>query len=154
METYEPLWKLIEVKIQNREIVCSEEVVREIKDHRHVEFQNWFKQNKSIMGIENTTEVVRFAAKILNEHQEVLFQRPRNGADAFVIALAKVHGLIVISEEVEITAEQLKSGKCPSIPNLCKEYNVECVNVFGFCRVEGYQLGPIPITASQESSES
>jgi len=57
----------------------------------------------------------------------------RNGADPFVIALARVRGGVVVTEETA-------SGNIqkPRIPDVCDAINVPWVNLIGFVTAQGW----------------
>lgn len=143
VEHYKPLWEYIEQKLKSREVIASEEVYREIKDHSDNGFQKWLKENKQAFFVDNNDKIIEFASKIINENPRIYFVKKSNGADPFTISVAKVYNLTVITEERPMSDKQLNDGACPTIPNLCDSYGVECVDVLGFCANEGFQLGPV-----------
>ena len=53
----------------------------------------------------------------------------KNYADPFVIALAKAHNLIVVTDELKHPI---------SIPKACELLDVECINFLGFLRKEEF----------------
>lgn len=57
--------------------------------------------------------------------------KSRNRADAFVIALAKVEGLAVVTEERGGTPDR------PRIPLICEHFKVPCINTLEFIRETG-----------------
>lgn len=134
-----PLWQQFSTHIEQRVITSVEEVYLEIKDFNNEQFQKWLRPHKSMLFIENDNRVTQLAAKILNDHPEILFQKNKNnGGDAFLVAAAIVYDLTVITEESKVSVNRLKSGECPRIPNLCEEYGAKpAVNILGYCEHEG-----------------
>jgi len=57
------------------------------------------------------------------------------GADPFVIALAKVEDLIVVTGE-RATNNLAK----PKIPDVCNDMGIECINILDLMRREGWQF--------------
>jgi hypothetical protein len=60
-------------------------------------------------------------------------------ADAYVIALARLRGGIVVSQETSAT-EKRKAPKDHYIPDVCRELGVSCINLLGLMRREGWIL--------------
>lgn len=60
-------------------------------------------------------------------------------ADAYVIALARLRGGIVVSQETS-AAEKRKAPKDHYIPDVCRELGVPCINLLGLMRREGWVL--------------
>lgn len=64
-------------------------------------------------------------------------------ADGWLIACAKAEGLIVVTDEL-YDAEIKKRVK---IPNVCRQFGVECINTFEMLRQLGVQFVERPIKA-------
>jgi hypothetical protein len=60
--------------------------------------------------------------------------KEKSSADPFVIALAKVHGYTVITEETGI-------GSLGKIPGVCNAMKVECINLMQLIDAEDWVLG-------------
>jgi hypothetical protein len=61
-------------------------------------------------------------------------------ADAYVIALARLHkDGIVVSQETS-AAEKRNPKKAHYIPDVCRELGVPCINLLGLMRREGWKL--------------
>jgi len=99
--------------------------------------------HKGNLYVEDDTMVTDLATKILNKHPEILFHKSKkNGADAFLVATAKIYGLTVISEEVRESEANLRNGACVKIPNLCDEQNIDCYSILDYCAKEDIKLVP------------
>lgn len=57
----------------------------------------------------------------------------RSGGDPFLIALARIHGHIVVTEEM-----LSNSSKKPKIPNVCVAYGIECITFLDLILREGW----------------
>lgn len=74
------------------------------------------------------------AQDILHNYPRLLDTRKnRSGADPFVIALARVNGLIVVSQEPATN----KPDK-PNIPDVCKGLHVDCYTWLDLLDKEGW----------------
>lgn len=60
-------------------------------------------------------------------------------ADAYVIALARLRGGIVITQETP-AAEKRNPKRSHFIPDVCREMGVPCFNLLGLMRREGWTL--------------
>ena len=93
------------------------------------------------MKVPRTTPVVPLdedlqdaAAEILSNFPKLVDDRPHKGqADPFVIALARIRGATVVTEE-GVTG----SAKRPKIPFVCGHYGVACINLVGLMRAEDW----------------
>lgn len=142
-DIYDKLWKHMEAQISNRIITSTEEAFRELKESNDPKFQKWLEAHKGYLYVEDDIPVINLATKILNAHPEILFHKgKKNGADAFLVATAKVYGISVISEEIRESEANLRNGACVKIPNLCDEQKVDCYTILDYCKKEGIKLGP------------
>ncbi len=57
-----------------------------------------------------------------------------NSADPFMVALARVHGLMAV------TQERPNSGR-PHIPDVCGTYQIACCDLLGLMRQESFAFG-------------
>lgn len=141
-DLYGNLWDYMVTQISNGMITSTEEVYRELKESNDPKFLKWLDTHKGHLYVEDDMKVIILATQILQRHPEILFQKgKKNGADAFVVATAKVYGLAVISEETRESEANLKSGACVKVPNLCDEENVKCYSILEYCVKEGIKLG-------------
>lgn len=60
-------------------------------------------------------------------------------ADAYVIALAKQHGGIVVTQETS-AAEKRNPKRTHYIPDVCRELGIPCISLLGMMRREGWTL--------------
>lgn len=58
-------------------------------------------------------------------------------ADAYVIALAKMHSGIVVTQETS-AAEKRNPRRTHFIPDVCRELGIPCINLLGLMRREGW----------------
>ena len=60
-------------------------------------------------------------------------------ADAYVVALARLRGGIVVTQETP-AAEKSKPKRSHFIPDVCRELGVPCISLLGLMRREGWTL--------------
>jgi hypothetical protein len=122
-------WVKFEALIDDGVVVCSSEVLDEL-ERQSDEPLAWLKERKHMIR-ELTPEVIQAATVLVNEHPILKAGSTKNQADPFVVALAQVEDLVVISDEQpDAKAKQIK------IPNLCEKIGLEHVDLFGFARRE------------------
>lgn len=123
---------------ESQEGIATELIEHELskKDDR---CHKWFKQN-NLTGffVELTDSVQNAVLDILknpNYQRLVEDRKGTYGADPFVIALAKVEDLIVVTGE-RATNNLAK----PKIPDVCNDMGIECINILDLMRREGWQF--------------
>lgn len=60
-------------------------------------------------------------------------------ADAYVIALARLKGGVVVSQETS-ASEKRNPGKKHYIPDVCRDLGVPCINLLGLMRREAWKF--------------
>lgn len=129
---YKKLWEKIEKSIQNKEIVTCSEIFDEVQDKSISEWLNSYGCVKIPIDDLIQNNVIR----IVNEHPKmIVFTGGKGGSssgDAFLIATAMSYKLTVITEE---NADNLKK-----IPQICKSYGVNCVNLTELSEKEGWEF--------------
>lgn len=99
----------------------------------------WFKENNlDDFFVELNDDVQKAVANMMkNENYQRLVEDRKGvfGADPFVIALAKVENLIVV------TGERANNNIAkPKIPDVCADMGIECINILDFMRKEKWQF--------------
>jgi len=134
-EHFPSLWKNFDGMVEAGLITSTREAFRELEDFGGDSF-DWTKANEKIFTIPDAAEgamvvkiysVPHFQA---NMEKQKLLKGGRN-ADPFLIARAAVLGGTVL------TMEQLKENSA-KIPNICKYFNIPCVDLRGFMVKEGW----------------
>jgi Domain of unknown function (DUF4411) len=98
-----------------------------------------FKEN-NLTGffVELTDSVQNAVTDILknpNYQRLVEDRKGTYGADPFVIALAKVEDLIVVTGE-----RATNNLNKPKIPDVCNDMGIECINILDLMRREGWRF--------------
>jgi hypothetical protein len=83
-----------------------------------------------------TAEIQIEGAAIAAKYPDLMDQKAAyESADAYVIALAKLNGGIVVSQETSVQ-EKRKPPKAYYIPDVCRDLGVACINLLGLMRRE------------------
>lgn len=126
-------WEDLESLIENGDLRVIDEVYEEIKRKEDKLFA-WVKVRPSLI-VELDEEVQAAVTEILASHRYLVEEkRGRSGGDPFVIALAKVRGLTVVTEERMSPSPARK----PKIPDVCSAYAIRCINVLDLIRENGW----------------
>lgn len=137
-DTFPSFWERFKVLIKSGSGIAVELIEHEISkkdDGCH----KWFTQNNlNEFFIELTAAVQTEVSAILQNpnYQRLVEERKGTyGADPFVIALAKVEDLIVVTGE-RATNNIAK----PKIPDVCNDMGIECINILDLMRREGWRF--------------
>ncbi|MFG2738649.1 DUF4411 family protein [Streptomyces chartreusis] len=138
-DTYPPrrfkgFWERYEELIDSGRAFAVDEVAIELK-RRDDELAEWIKLHPSLfVPLEADIQLATIEALRLCERM-VGNIRGRNGADPFVIGLAKARGLTVVTME-----KATNSLKRPKIPDVCNEMGVPCIDVIGLMDREQWEF--------------
>lgn len=128
---FKSVWNGLDQLVGSGEMISTREVWNELeRGSPHPHTQPWFKAHHNMFKVPQAEEL-RFVASIFSVshfHALIGTKQRLNGtpvADPFVIALAKVRGGTVVTEE-EFKPNAAK------IPNVCDHFNVQCINLETF----------------------
>jgi len=138
-ERYKPnrfpkLWEQLDQLITDGRLVSSSLVLRECSKQRSEELHAWLKPREAMFlvpdeGVQGQVD------HIVNTYTGLVAAgKEKFQADPFVIALAKVNGHTVITEETGPTS-------LSKIPGVCNAMKVECVNLMQLIDEEDWVLG-------------
>jgi hypothetical protein len=127
-DVFPALWQNLDELIGLGHAVAPEEVMNELEAKEDALFA-WVKQRRDhlFVGLDEaqmvaTTEILDAFPRLVGELAD------RNRADPFVIALARVRGLVVVSEERGGTVER------PRIPLVCDHFGVRTMSPLAWIR--------------------
>ncbi|MCY3947009.1 MAG: DUF4411 family protein [Anaerolineaceae bacterium] len=135
LDVFPRIWEGLSEAIERGIVVAQVTVIKEI-GLQDDELLQWVKQQSGLEFPFDET-VQRVAGDIQNKHPKLVRPNSRIGADPFVIALAKQHDLVVVSEEELTTSPSKNKGK---IPYVCDDYGIPHVNFLGFMRDMGWRF--------------
>lgn len=126
LDVFPSFWTTFDKLIEDGEVGSPSVVLVELSK-KDDELHKWAKARKGLFWpLEE--DIQRAASEILKRFPKMMEEgRDRNTADPFVIAMAKVCGLTVV------TTERSKPTK-PKIPDVCLEYGIPLLNVVGLLR--------------------
>lgn len=145
IDVFPTLWKNVETLIEKEFLVSHKEVLKEISIMDD-SLKKWAKKQKKFFKEldEKQMEIVR---QILKKYPSLAkSDNETAAADPFVIALAVEMGsnpqktlLQTVKGRIIVTEEKLRGNKV-RIPFVCKDYNIECIDIIEMCRVEGWKF--------------
>lgn len=98
--------------------------------------QDWLKANSSM--IVPTADTLAEARAIQSQFAGLLDPKAEfEEADAFVIALARLRGGVVVTQETT-AAEKRNPKRTHYIPDVCRELGIACIALLGLIRREGW----------------
>lgn len=122
------LWEKFEEMIKNFELIAIKQVMDELYGQDD-DLLKWAKTHKE-MFISFDEEIQKVVRLILEElPNSINLGKEKTNADLWVIALAKIHNITVITGEKG--TGKLKDRK---IPDICKKIHVRCFDLLGLFR--------------------
>jgi len=138
-ERYKPnrfpkLWNELDELIKEGRLVSSSLVLRECSKQRSEELHDWLKPREAMFHMPDEAVQVQVDF-IVNTYTGLISAgKEKFQADPFVIALAKVNGYTVITEETG-------PASLAKIPGVCAAMKVPCLNLMQFMDQEDWVLG-------------
>jgi len=136
-ERFPSFWDRFNELVSQMKIISVREVYRELDNYgTRPHLRLWLDSNKAIFQLPSSEET-EFVRKIfaVPKFQHLLKQRQMltggPAADPFVVASARVRGGCVITEET-------KRNGAVKIPNVCEHFGVDCTNLEGLMKREGW----------------
>jgi hypothetical protein len=143
IQSFPDIWVNIGQMIDNREIVTVQNVIDELKRGSSGPIK-WLGARVKTMVMPLDAAIQTEARAIVNQHNTLVNNSSQ--ADPFVIALAKVHGLTVLTGE--------KRSRIPGIvkiPDVCGQLRVPCINLMELIKKQGWKFVNAPQSSSGKS---
>ena len=138
-EQFPSFWNKFDQSVEIGKIISVREVFRELdQDASASHLSDWIEDHKNIFMIPNAA-ATEFVSTIFSiQHFQALVSEKnrlagRPCADPFIIAWAKVIGGCVVTEEKE-------KPNAAKIPNVCRHFGIDCINLQGFMEREGWSF--------------
>lgn len=132
-DVFPSFWGQIEDAIARGVIVATDDV-REELERKADDLWEWAKAQPALF-IPMDAAVQQSAREILARFPKLVDERAgRSMADPFVIALARVRNLTVITGEKGGTPDR------PKIPNVCAHYGIPCLDLVRMIRELGWKF--------------
>jgi hypothetical protein len=134
--SFPALWARIDELIEAQRFLISEEVWEEARAHDAVA-KSWCDvRGKDSMVVPTDASVTAAVQNILTQFPKLVANmKGRNRADAFVIAVARLRGAIVVTGEGSDGTENR-----PKIPYICNQLGIQCVRFLEIVRLEGWKF--------------
>lgn len=129
----------VDVLIANGECSAVDLVKEEIDAVGTPELRTWAKNHPALfVALDPLVQVE--AASIEARYPDLMDPKsPYQSADAYVIALAKVKGGTVVSQETS-AAEKRSAKRTHYIPDVCRDLGIPCINLLGLMRREKWNF--------------
>jgi hypothetical protein len=135
IENFPAFWRKMEDLINAKRLLSPIEVLNEMQK-RSDELHAWLKA-RGEMFRELEDEIQIEAANVLAQFPRLVGQRKlRTSADPFVIALARVAGLKIVTDE-----KPTGSLDRPNIPDVCAAMGMSCVGLLELIKAEKWVIG-------------
>ncbi len=133
-DVFPNVWAKLEDLIDNGVLAATEEVLVEL-EKQHDKVYEWACHHRG-MFVPTDAKIQKAVRNILRDHKRLVdTRRNRSGADPFVIALASVEGLAVV------TAENMSnSPQRPKIPDVCNALGITWLNIVELFREQGWSF--------------
>jgi hypothetical protein len=127
-------WRLMDGAIQADRIVAPQAVLAETKK-KSEELHAWLAdRNQMFLELDEPTQ--REVRTILAKHQRLVAEKKqRFAADPFIIAVAKLQRLTIVTEE-----RPTGSVNRPNIPDVCSDYGLTYMNLLQLIRAEAWVI--------------
>lgn len=135
-DVFKPQWEFLESLIEKGVIVAPRQVETELLEWCKVipEMKAWLKKHASMFIDVEEDDQLLSAKKILKEYP-VYGETKNYLGDLSVMTLAETMKITAISLEGE---SEGKAVRRPKIPNVSKEFGIDCVSFAGFLRRENF----------------
>lgn len=135
IENFPAFWVKVDALISEVRLVAPIDVLHEIAK-RSDELHTWLKERRSMFReLEDVVQVE--ASNILGQFPRLVGERKvRTSADPFVIALARVEGLQLVTDE-----KPTGSLARPNIPDVCAELRMTGMGLLQLIQTEKWVIG-------------
>jgi hypothetical protein len=135
IENFPPFWRKMEDLITARRLVSPIEVLNETQK-RSDDLHTWLKERGNMFReLEDAIQIE--AAAVLARFPRLVGQKKlRTSADPFVIALARVEGLKIVTDE-----KPTGNLERPNIPDVCTAMGMNWIGLLELIRAEKWVIG-------------
>jgi hypothetical protein len=131
-EVFPALWEKLNELVDRGELLASQEVLFEL-ERKDDDVYRWARERRR-MFVPTDEDVQRVVQDILRDYPGLVDpKRERSGADPFVVAVARVKGCTVVTNERPTT-----SPTRVKIPTVCQALGIRCLDLLQFIREKGW----------------
>ena len=135
IENFPGFWAKMDALIIDGRLIAPVDVLHETKK-RSDELHGWLKARRAMFRELNDAVQIE-ASQILAQFPRLVSERKlRTSADPFVIALARVEGLQLVTDE-----KPTGSMSRPNIPDVCNELGMAAIGILDLIRKEKWVVG-------------
>jgi hypothetical protein len=128
-KTYVTMWENIERYIKEQKIITCSEIAEEVQDK---EISDWLSLLPCTV-LEIDDDVQSNVVTVVTSNPRLIeFQQNKSSGDAFLIATAMKHRLIVVTEE--------RKSSPKKIPQVCQNLGIDCININELCERENWRF--------------
>jgi hypothetical protein len=136
LENFPSFWERVDSLIEDERLISPIEVFNEIKK-RSDELHSWLKGRKDAMFRELDDDVQIEVANVLRQFPRLVGEKKlRTSADPFVIALARVTGHQIVTEE-----KPTGNPNRPNIPDVCSGLGLSSMGLLQVIQHEKWVIG-------------
>ena len=129
------LWDKMDVLAEDRQLISSEEVLRELERKEGDTLHEWAKERHHIF-VPLDDEIQNCAVRIMIDHPKLVDERKgKSFADPWVIATARINACIVVTGEIASG-----SRRRPKIPDVCRDMGIRCIRIVDLIREERWRF--------------
>ena len=135
IENFPRFWDKVDALITEGRLIAPIEVLNEMKK-RSDELHTWLKARASMFReLDDAIQIE--AGQVLGQFPRLVGERKlRTSADPFVIALARVEGLALVTDE-----KPTGSATRPNIPDVCTALGMATMGLLDLIRAEKWVVG-------------
>jgi hypothetical protein len=128
-------WKLLEKAIEDGKILAPVAVLDET-EKKSKELHEWLKDHDG-MFVELEEDVQLAVRDILASHPRLVMEKKqRYAADPFIIAIAKLKGFMIVTEE-----RPTGNLNRPNMPDVCSDYGLRYISLLQLIKNENWIIG-------------
>lgn len=135
IENFPPFWAKMDALIVENRLIAPIEVLNETKK-RSDELHAWLNERPSMFReLDDAIQIE--AAQVLERFPRLVGERKlRTSADPFVIALANIEGLEIVTDE-----KPTGVASRPNIPDVCAALGMICMGMLDLIKAEKWVIG-------------
>lgn len=142
MDVYQSVWQRIEQLIKNGRLLAPKEVFDEIS-RIDDQLNTWSKTQQKLF-VEPTPKQITLVKEILQKYPSLINIDQQYGADPWVIAMTiefatSPQKTLMTIKRIVVTEEKIRGNRV-RIPFVCKDYNIESLDIIGMFREEGWKF--------------
>lgn len=133
-DVFPTIWDQMELAARNRILRASDEVLREL-ERKEDGAHSWMKSHPEMLVPFDSSIELHVSAIMQRYPRLVDTKKGRSGGDPFVIAVARLQNLTVITAE-----NQTGKLDVPRIPDVCADLGIRCIRMIEFFREQKWAL--------------